>query len=171
MTSAEQNRHTVARALYVVAIMLIVIPLSDALPALWPLHPGAADWRFAVVGLLSGALMTPLLGSFLVLAAAALLDHRRVLAVGAWLLFALVVVLAGVAVLFALDFLEVRTRILERARPAALGAAAKAVWKLGVGGAVSLVLALSARRMARRLAHDHVAAGQTPDVLVRSTRD
>jgi hypothetical protein len=81
--------------------------------------------------------MTPLLGTFLVFAAAALLDHRRVLAVGAWLLFALVVVLVGVVVLFALDFLEVRARIQERARPAALGA----------------------------------AAGQTPDVLVHSTRD
>lgn len=169
MTSAESNRRTVARALYVVAIMLIVIPLSEALPALWPLRLGAADWRFGVVGLMSGALMTFLLGTFLVLAAAAVLDHRRVLAVGSWLLFALVVVLVGVAVLFVMDFLEVRMRIQVKARLAVLAAAAKAVWKLGVGGAVSLVLAVSSRRMARRLAHDRAVAEQAPSALVRAS--
>jgi hypothetical protein len=169
MTSSESNRLTIARALYVIAIMLIVIPLGDALPVLWPPHPGAANWRFGVIGILSGALMTPLLGTFLALAAAALLDHRLVLAVGQWLLFALVVVLVIATGLFALDFLEVRARIQEQARAAALGASAKAVWKLGIGGVVSLVLGVCARRMAKRLAHDRTAADQAPPVLVRPT--
>jgi hypothetical protein len=170
MTSAESNRLTLARVLYVVAIMLAVIPLADALPLLWPLRPGVAEWRFGVVGMLSGALMTPLLGTFLVLAAAALLEHRRVLTVAAWLLFALVLVLVVVAVLFSLDFLEVRTRIQAQARPAALGAAAKAVWKMAVGGLVSLVMALGARRMALRLAPDSAAPEPEPEGLVHSTR-
>ena len=171
MTPNASNRDTVARALYVVAIMLIVIPLSDALPMLWPLRLGAAEWRFGAVGLLSGALMSPLLGTFLALAAAAVLDHRRVLTVLSWLLFALVVVLVGVAVLFALDFLEVRTRIQERVRPAALGAATKAMWKLGVAGIVSLVLGISSRRMAKRLGHDRAADEKAPSVLVRATTE
>ena len=169
MTSAEWNRTTVARAMYVVAIMLIVATLSDALPALWPFRLGAAEWRFGAVGLMSSALMTPLLGAFLILAAAAALDHRRVLTVSSWLLFALVVVLVAVAVVFALDFLEVRTRIQERVRPAALGAAAKAAWKLGVGGIVSLVMAFSSRRMAKRLGRERAADDRAPSVLVRST--
>lgn len=55
MTVAESDRHTVARALYVDAITLIVIPLSNVLPALWPLRPAAAKavWNLGVGGAMS----------------------------------------------------------------------------------------------------------------------
>jgi len=167
MTASDSNLLTAARALYVMGALLIVIPLSDALPAAWPLRIGAADWRFAVTGLLSGALMTPLLGAFLVLAAAAILGQRRVMAFGAWSLAVLAVVLLAAAVLFALDFLEVRSRVQEAARPAFLAAALKAIWKIGLGCVTSLVLALSARRMARRVANELAAFEQAPSVVVR----
>jgi hypothetical protein len=148
----EQNRRTIARALYVIGALLIVIPLSDALPALWPPRPAEAEWRFGSVGLLSGALMTPLLGVFLALVAATVLAHRRVLVAAAYALLALAALLVIAAALFLLDFLEVRSRVQAAVRPAFLGAAAKAAWKMALGTAVLVALGLTARRIGRRLA-------------------
>lgn len=169
MPAAAQNRLTVARALYVIAAMLVLIPLSEFLPALWPLRLGTPDWRFAVTGMGSGAIMTPMLGVFLALAAAATLEHRRILAIGSWALFACALVLVALAGLFALDALEIRARMRQPAQPAMLGATLKAMWKMGVGCVVALVLAFSARRMAKRLRQE--AAEQQPAMLVRAEHD
>ncbi len=166
MSAAGLNQRTLSHALYVVAAMLIVIPLSDALPVLWPLRAGTTEWRFGVVGILSGALTLPLLGAFLVLAAAGLLGHRQVLAVAAWLAFVLAAVLVLAAGLFAMDFIEVRARLRPEARPLMLGAAEKAAFKLALGAIVAVVLGFSARRIARRLRQE--AAEQQPAVLVRA---
>lgn len=83
--------------------MLIVVPLADAVAQLWPLSFTSLQWRFGALGLGSRALMTPLLGLLVVLAASFVADHARAqlaVGVGAWL-FA--VASGFLTVVFALD--------------------------------------------------------------------
>lgn len=85
---------------------------------MWPLNPTALQWRFGALGLVSRALMTPLLGLLVVLAASFVAEHARTqwaVGVGAWLL----AVAAGfLAVVFALDAIHVRGLLEEDARAA-----------------------------------------------------
>jgi hypothetical protein len=61
---------------YCVAVLLVVTPLVDLVANVWPPRLSAVEWRFGTFGLLSGFLLTPLLGMVLATAAAALLEHR-----------------------------------------------------------------------------------------------
>lgn len=87
--------------------VLIVFPLTDAVAQLWPLSFTSLESRFGALGLGSRALMTPLLGLLVVLAASFAGEHPRTqwaVGVGAWL-FALA---SGfLAVVFALDAVHV----------------------------------------------------------------
>jgi hypothetical protein len=63
---------------YFVALLLIVISLLDFGATVWPFRLGDVDWRYGTVGLLSGFLLTPLLGVVLVMLVATLLGSRAV---------------------------------------------------------------------------------------------
>ena len=67
----------VARAVYLVAFLLVAGPLMDLAAGIWPLSPSSVAWRFAATGLLSRALLVPTLGSLAAMLAALVLDHRR----------------------------------------------------------------------------------------------
>ena len=93
------------------AAVLVVLPLSDTLIGLVPPRPGNLQWRVGAVGLVSGAMIMPMLGIFLALAVAHLRDDvwtRRLLATGSGLL-GLVFLLT--MVLFLLDLLQIRPEI------------------------------------------------------------
>lgn len=64
-----------ASAAYLLAAYLIVVPLAETALAVSPPGPGDPSWRFGALGLLSQALMTPLVG--LVLAVGVALAHRH----------------------------------------------------------------------------------------------
>jgi hypothetical protein len=91
---------------YVVAFVLLVVPLIDALHSIWPLRPGILQWRFGSVGVVSGGIMTPLLAELLIFSVAVILGHRW-LQIGLASINALVaVIVMCVIILFALDSVQ-----------------------------------------------------------------
>jgi hypothetical protein len=116
---------------YLVAFALIIIPPFDTIMQLMPLRPGDPRWRFGAFGLLSNAMMIPLVGLLLAFVAATLYEHlrtRQLLGV-----FALLVAFgtAGLFVLFGLDALQIRQDIRPNAqlavKVASVTAAAKSI--------------------------------------------
>lgn len=104
----ESNK-SLARAGYLIAALLIVLPLFDASMSVWPPHLGDERWRYGAVGALSNLTLVPLLGFFMALVIASVVDHRRVRRVLGVLCGIFAVVLAALAVLFILDYFQTRT--------------------------------------------------------------
>jgi len=134
---------------YAVALMLVGIPLLDFAQTLSGFHPGNIQWRFATVGLLSGALLTPLLGVVIATVVAAICEHRvlqRILAIANLIAAGLLlVVLCG----FILDVLQLRTVVPEQARAEFQAASIKAMIKHLSGVAVFAYLGLRSLRVSR----------------------
>src|SRR5215813_3830534 len=97
-----QTRQLSAPA-YLTALVLIGVPLLDVTTQILPVRLHDVRWRFGTFGLVSGALLIPLLGLLIALFASVLLDHRRLQRViGTLSLIAGVATIAFVGV-FALD--------------------------------------------------------------------
>src|SRR4051794_17704974 len=113
--------------LYPVALLLIVSPLIDLATAVWPIRPSEVSWRFGTFGLITSALVTPIVGIVLLQAAAALLGHARTLWVASVLsVVAGALLLIGTA-LFLLDAVQLRGTVVEAARQSYDLAAIKAL--------------------------------------------
>ena len=115
--------------LYFVALLLVATPSLDFITSVLPLRPGNIEWRFATVGLLSGFVLTPLLGIILAILTAAWAEHMKFQRIVAIVNAALTVVFAVVIVLFLLDIVQLRGVVQAEAKPAFEGAAFKAVLK------------------------------------------
>jgi len=100
-----QPYSTAARSLalagYPIALLLIVVPMLNALPQLVPASIGSAEWRYGAVGIVVGNVVTPILGLSIASAAALVARQRVVLKVIslAFLVLALGLVLGGIAFL------------------------------------------------------------------------
>lgn len=150
MISSQGRR--ILRGLYPVGLLLILSPLLDLATAVWPLRAGEVSWRFGTFGLITGALITPILGLVLFQGAATLLDHLKTLwTVSLIDLILGLLLLAGIA-LFALDAVQLRGAVAAAARRSYDAAAIKALltallevvvlgW-VGIGG----IRAVSAER-------------------------
>lgn len=100
-----------AKPFYVVALLLIFIPALDFWGTIAPLQLGEIRWRFGSLGIYGGYLLTPLFGSVLAMAMAAMMEHRRVqFAVAVLNLGIAIVTLAAIA-LFMLDALQIRSEL------------------------------------------------------------
>lgn len=126
---------------YGVAALLLIFTLLDLVQATWPARPGDDSWRVITAGLLSRVLVTPVLGLLLAFAAALLLNQPRVLRALAVANVLLVAALGIGLAFFALDALQVRSRVaLDTRGTYDLGLALSFVKY----GAVILLLALMA---------------------------
>lgn len=95
-------------SLNAVAILLIASPAIDLVGAIIPARPGEISWRFGVFGLLTNALVTPMLGLAILLVVATLLERQRTVRRLAILTLVLdVIILLGLG-LFVLDYLQLR---------------------------------------------------------------
>lgn len=124
-----ENAESLVAPLYFIAALLIATPLMDFATSVVPLRPGSLEWRFASVGLLSGFLLTPLLGLVIALAVAAYADHMGFVRVLSILSGGVAVIFVIVLVLFMLDIVQLRSAVQDQARAAFKGAATKAVIK------------------------------------------
>jgi hypothetical protein len=115
--------------LYFVAFLLVATPGIDFVTSVLPLRPSNIEWRFATVGLLSGFLLTPLLGIVIAMGTAALAGHGRVQRGLAILNAVVSVVGIVVLVLFLLDIVQLRSVVQAEAKAPFEGAALKAVLK------------------------------------------
>lgn len=153
---------------YLVMALLIVSPLIELCTAAWPFQIHQAAWRLSFVGTAGASLGLPILALFLTFLLAVLAADT-----GALLFVSGVSVLAGMlcvleAAVFALDALEMKSRV----RPALAGRydAVSAWWliKLCAVAAILFVLALSAFRAARSVRRERKAASDRPAILVNS---
>jgi len=101
---------------YIVAALLILIPIIDTGLSAVPFHPSNVGWRFGAVGVYSRALMTPILGLWILLALAALFEHATVLRIAAIASGILGIILIGILALFALDAVQLRSSVAVQIR-------------------------------------------------------
>jgi hypothetical protein len=123
----------VAAAAYFVALLLIAIPIFDALMSVAPFHLASARWRFAAVGLLSNALMIPAVGVLFAVVTAVMLDHvgtKRAIQALSW---GMVVVLIASIGFFGLDSMQTRSAVRPEMHLSFLVASDTAVCKLLLG--------------------------------------
>src|SRR5688500_9584438 len=107
-TSGERS---VVGALIPVALLLIASPLADLIAALLPMRLGEASWRFGAYGLLTNALVTPIVGLAIIEVVSGLQQRQKTTAaVAAICAFLALILVAGFA-LFVLDYLQLRTAV------------------------------------------------------------
>jgi hypothetical protein len=111
---------------YLVGLALALIPPFDAIMQVLPLRLGDPRWRFGAFGLLSNAMMIPLTGLLILFVASTVFEHRRFQRVLGVLAFALALATLGGLGLFALDALQVRNDVAQKAALAFKVAAATA---------------------------------------------
>lgn len=143
---------------YAVAALLVLTPTGDFMSGVWPWRPGALDWRFASSGLLSGFLLTPLLGVLIAVTVAAARGHHRVLrTLGLMTLIAATIWLLILAA-FILDAVQLHASIPEAQRRSFLDASIKAFIKYVLSCSVAFLLGIRAWRMGRRRAAQSAVA-------------
>lgn len=107
-----------AGPLYAVALLLILLPVTDFVSNVWPLQPGDFRWRFGMVGLLSGFLLTPMLGIALAATVAAIAEEMQMLRLVSVVAAAGALMLVVLVALFALDVIQLRPEVpMERRGP------------------------------------------------------
>jgi hypothetical protein len=104
------NRPLITAA-YLVAVLLILVPLIEVMLSVWPLRFGQTAWRFGPLGLLSQAATTPMVGAVLLFAIAFALNHRRTLMTSAVIAGIIALVMVVSIPLFALDAVQMRSRV------------------------------------------------------------
>lgn len=134
---------------YFVAALLVVTPLGDFLSGVWPWRLGAVDWRFASSGLLSGFLLTPLLGALIAIGMATARGNEKLLRIlgTATLSFAGVCLLVLLA--FILDAVQISGAVPAQQRRAFYDASIKALLKYAMACGASYWLGMRAYRMGR----------------------
>lgn len=135
--------------LYFVAFLLVATPAMDFATSIMPTRPSDIEWRFASVGLLSGFLLTPLLGIALAMGVAHFSGHVRFQRVMALLNLTATALFVLLLLFFLLDIFQLRSAVQPEAADAFSSAATKAVIKHGSFIVALGVLGWSGFRMSR----------------------
>jgi hypothetical protein len=114
---------------YAIALLLIAFPLGDLAVNVWPFRLGLVEWRFGTVGLLSGFVLTPLLGIVGLVVVATALEQQRVLRVVAIVNLVAAVATLVILVVFGLDWIQMRSGTAPEARHSMDVGAVKALLK------------------------------------------
>ena len=141
-----------AAPLYALAVLLVGWPMIDFVQGIGAFSPGNIQWRFASVGLLSGALLTPMLGVALAMVVAAVRGHvvfQRVLAI-LNLVAAIVLVLLLIA--FLLDVLQLRGVVPDQRQREFTSASGKAILKHATAAAMFAFLSVRGFQLSARSA-------------------
>lgn len=134
-------------------LLFVLIPAVDMATNAWPLRLDEVGWRFGTAGLLSGFLLTPLLGVVLAVAGALVMGHARTVVVLGVLSALGGAALIGIAAIFALDALQLQPEVSPEGQFSYRVGAIRAWAKTG-GVALALIwLAIAAFRAPR--VHEH----------------
>lgn len=151
MNSVDTDRlKGLAVPAYVTAAILILFPIIDTGTALLPARTGELAWRFGALGLVSQALMTPLLGGLIALVTAAVFGHRRALRVVQILGWIVVALSIGAIAMFLLDAVQMRSTVRPELKGAVDKASAVAMVKYLVTAGVAATLALASQKSLKR---------------------
>lgn len=108
MNSNLRDPRAIGLLLYLLALLLIVGPLSQWMVIVWPMHPDVAQWRYGSIGLLEERLTLPMVGLFTAILSASLLQHRAVQGTLSGLSLLAAPALAVLALTLSLDGLQLR---------------------------------------------------------------
>jgi hypothetical protein len=142
----SSGARTVVGALIPVALLLIASPVADLTAALLPIHPGEVSWRFGAYGLLTNALVTPILGLAILIVVSGLGHRTRRVVIIAGICAVLALVLIGGFALFVLDYLQLRQAVGTAARGPYDAAALKAMFVAVLEAGVLVALGVTAFR-------------------------
>ena len=134
---SDENFQRYSRALYPVALLLILVPLVDLMLRMYPLQFGSLQWRFGTVGTFLGNFGTMLLGLGLVGLIATINGHRGILRTIGYIALALAAATLAVLALFVLDAVQIRTLANANVKRAILLSSSGAVFA-GLFGAWTL---------------------------------
>jgi hypothetical protein len=93
---------------YLVAGIMILFPILDLAANLWPFQPTRANWRYGTYGLMSGYLLTVVLGFALAVAIGAWARQRGLVRIIGALSALTGILLLAVTVVNVLDTLQIR---------------------------------------------------------------
>ena len=139
------NYRQLAPAAYLVAALLIVIPLFDVTMSLYPFNMGSSQWRFGAFGLFSNALMLPALGMLVAVATAAMAVHQPLQQFLRAFCWAVAIVLFASMAFFALDALQARPLVRADMKLSYFVASGTALVKLALGALGFALLARGSR--------------------------
>lgn len=134
------------KALYLVAVLLILVPVSEHVGQVLPFRFGNPTWRFGAAGLFSGSLPGTLLGIALMLVLAAALKQRRTMRVLGAVSMVLALALLVVLVMFGLDFLQVRAGVNPRVKPPLDRTVIRALLVIGFSTVTAAIVGIAAWR-------------------------
>jgi hypothetical protein len=136
-----------AGPLYLVAALLVVVPVVDYVLSVPPPQLSDVQWRFAAVGLLTNHTLTPILGLAMAFVISAFLKQHAIqrLLVVSCLLIATILIALSLG--FVLDVMQVRASVPEEGRAAFNSAWKRALIKLALTTGALAYMGLRARRM------------------------
>lgn len=146
----DESFQRYVKALYPVALMLILVPLVDLALRVSPPQFGSLQWRFQTVGLLLGNYGTITLGVGLFGLAAVLTGQRPTLRTLGYFAFALAVISIAVLALFLLDAVQMRQVVTAPMKRAVLTASGGAVFTGLFGSIVFVIIGRAALAASRR---------------------
>ena len=141
-------RH-VAGPFYFMCLLFVLIPAVDMATNSWPLRLDDVGWRFGTAGLLSGFLLTPLLGMVLAVAGAHVMGHSRTVLVLGVLSALGAAALIGIAAVFTLDALQLHPQVSPEGQFSYRVGAIRAWAKTGVVAIALIWLAIASFRAPR----------------------
>jgi hypothetical protein len=168
---SDENLQRYVRALYPVALVLLLVPLVDLTLRSMPPQFGTLQWRFATVGLLLGNYGTILLGAALAGLAAAITGNRTVLRVVGIAALVMAVFTVAALLMFALDAVQIRRLAAPNFKRPILTSSVGALFNGGIGTVAWIVIARAALaasragRAATAAARGAVRPGASPLVV------
>ena len=164
-----QHMQPILKAFYLVGALLLFGALTEPVLQVWPLRPGNVSWRFGAAGLFAGGMIGMTFALAWIMGVAALLSHRRVLKTFAVLSLVCSLILTAAAVLFALDFLQIRVSVNPEVRSGLDMTVLRAMLTIVLCIPATLVLGLAGWRTARVPSREHSRAASAKGGLVYST--
>lgn len=150
MERSRSDRLTrLAWPLLVVGTLLIVMPMIDLGTTLMPFQARAIRWRFGAAGLISGALVSPLLGLTAIFGAGLIRESRGIERTVGVIASLAALCIGGLLLMFALDAVQLRGLVRPEAQTAFDGATIKAFLQQIAALGASITIAVAALRAAR----------------------
>ncbi|MEP6622472.1 MAG: hypothetical protein ABJE47_24690 [bacterium] len=134
---------------YLILGIALLLPLVDVFMSVMPFKPDTVAWRFGAFGLFASAVGAPLLVLFLIYGLATVFGDRKIVIVCGIISALFALLLLGGFGSFALDALQMRSRVPAAAMPKFYAASAQAVIKLSLQALAALVLTVNIFKVLR----------------------